>query len=826
MRPALEVIIGQTPRAALIGTAGSGKSAGLRRLHELFTEDSSDALLLHAGSGEIPVVPPEQVLLVDDVHLLTEAQLRNLGERAENPAAALIVARRPWPAQPALRALSRQMERNAAAIVLGHVTRADVLDHLETLQRRLPDACIEHILRSTSGIAWLVSAAVQHHDSRDCAHEGTHASLDRVLGELVVHRLDTVDDALRCAIEEMCIAAPGDRRAVTASHSDSDPDSEGWIMQGWAQGLLLRSGDPAPLVCTTVRQSLPTKRLIDLCTRFPEALRSPEGLRPLREPRLASAIVANADRMLRTHPAQAADMYAAAIACGAPPQDLAPRRAEAAWSAGDLEAAASVLEDTLAAASGSPPDAAVTAIAAATWSARGMMGQAHRVYQVTPPSDAVAYANATIAALGSGQRSPSGAPAQDALPSARTVSMALLRTGLRATIGSDASESALPDLIRSAEMYTAAQRSEALCELPAVLAAVVALNLGRLATAQSVLDDAIEHGHGGEWARPRLLLWCAWVAVQRAHPVEARSLLRRALAFGRGRLQARDALLMHAVRVAIARRYEDSSGLEAAWHEARAGLLRADIDLYLLHPLTELVSAATRAGDAERIEPHLRAALQIIASLDSPPLWAAHVHWAGIQQGILLSRPDLLAPHAKALVTAAPHNRVAAGMAKAGRVWTEVLAGSVDPDAVVAAAEALAAVGLMWDAARLAGHGAARTTDRRVAGQLLACARELHPTDGTRRPTTTSTDDVESTVRTAPGEVLSEREIEVARLVLQGKTYAEIGEAIFISPRTAEHHIAHIRRRLGATSRSEVLARLRLLLGENSASAGRMAEPP
>ena len=61
---------------------------------------------------------------------------------------------------------------------------------------------------------------------------------------------------------------------------------------------------------------------------------------------------------------------------------------------------------------------------------------------------------------------------------------------------------------------------------------------------------------------------------------------------------------------------------------------------------------------------------------------------------------------------------------------------------------------------------------------------------------------------------LSPREREVARLVLEGKTYREIGEAIYISPRTAEHHVARMRRRLGAENRSELLVRLRLALGE------------
>lgn len=60
--------------------------------------------------------------------------------------------------------------------------------------------------------------------------------------------------------------------------------------------------------------------------------------------------------------------------------------------------------------------------------------------------------------------------------------------------------------------------------------------------------------------------------------------------------------------------------------------------------------------------------------------------------------------------------------------------------------------------------------------------------------------------------VLSEREKEVARLVLEGKTYREIGETIYISPRTAEHHIARMRRRLGAENRSDLLVMLRLVL--------------
>jgi len=60
---------------------------------------------------------------------------------------------------------------------------------------------------------------------------------------------------------------------------------------------------------------------------------------------------------------------------------------------------------------------------------------------------------------------------------------------------------------------------------------------------------------------------------------------------------------------------------------------------------------------------------------------------------------------------------------------------------------------------------------------------------------------------------LSDREREVAELLLLGMPYRDIGSQLFISAKTVEHHVARIRRRLGAESRSEMLSMLRALLG-------------
>jgi DNA-binding CsgD family transcriptional regulator len=54
--------------------------------------------------------------------------------------------------------------------------------------------------------------------------------------------------------------------------------------------------------------------------------------------------------------------------------------------------------------------------------------------------------------------------------------------------------------------------------------------------------------------------------------------------------------------------------------------------------------------------------------------------------------------------------------------------------------------------------------------------------------------------------------------VLTGLTYKEIGAQLFISAKTVEHHVARIRRRLGATSRRELFGHLQVMLApENGA---------
>jgi DNA-binding CsgD family transcriptional regulator len=49
---------------------------------------------------------------------------------------------------------------------------------------------------------------------------------------------------------------------------------------------------------------------------------------------------------------------------------------------------------------------------------------------------------------------------------------------------------------------------------------------------------------------------------------------------------------------------------------------------------------------------------------------------------------------------------------------------------------------------------------------------------------------------------LSRREVEVLRLVSDGRTSSEIASQLFISTRTAEHHIQNIYTKIGVSSRA------------------------
>lgn len=114
-------------------------------------------------------------------------------------------------------------------------------------------------------------------------------------------------------------------------------------------------------------------------------------------------------------------------------------------------------------------------------------------------------------------------------------------------------------------------------------------------------------------------------------------------------------------------------------------------------------------------------------------------------------------------------------------------------------AERLGAMGCTLSAAEAAMHASdayRRAEDQRAAKRLLARAAELRSA-------------CESTVTAMPvvdtgAFALSKREREVALLAAQGMTSRDIGQRLFISPRTAENHLGKVYDKLGVRSRAEL----------------------
>jgi DNA-binding CsgD family transcriptional regulator len=359
---------------------------------------------------------------------------------------------------------------------------------------------------------------------------------------------------------------------------------------------------------------------------------------------------------------------------------------------------------------------------------------------------------------------------------------------------------------------------EVLPDSPAALLTLAAIHGGDPVRARSVISRAVR-GDDVLFGR-RLLLLGGWIKMLDGQLPAAASDAADVTAVGTGPqgLHRRDALWAAALQTAIARRSGDAGALQKHWYEAMDVLAECSVDLFALLPVGELWVAAARMRQVDQLRHTLDQAFTLLESLGNPPLWSVPLHWSGVHAGILTSSPESIAPHGQALGAATADSALARALSAAGRTWLRVLANQVDIDEVTAAARSLSNVGLTSDATRLAGQAALQTPDGRISGAMLQLARDLK-LGATSTEISSAASDAEPTAgapalvhQPAAGSRLSDREREVADLLLLGMPYRDIGGRLFISAKTVEHHVARIRRRLGAGSRSEMLSMLRAML--------------
>ncbi|MGW4400003.1 helix-turn-helix transcriptional regulator [Amycolatopsis nivea] len=415
---------------------------------------------------------------------------------------------------------------------------------------------------------------------------------------------------------------------------------------------------------------------------------------------------------------------------------------------------------------------------------------------------------ATIALVGTGQTTDGQAVANVPMPGVAPT----LFTGAAARTANGIVESvfgcgteALPTLVGAAAMLEPAVGGAPLPDSPAALAALAGLHAGELALAESVLERALASSVGGDLLATRHRLLLGWVAMTGGH-LAAATEHRDAVAGTK--LEARDELFFATLELGLARRASDLVGLQQSWERAYQASMRQQVDLFTLLPLGELAIAAARTGAHAKLSRRLERAHAMLDRLGNPPLWTVSLCWHELHAAITTEDRATAEQQLAALNHFADCGRYPAALARAAGCWLKVLSGTFDPGEISAAAAELHELDLCWDAARLAGQAAIRTSDRKAMVQLLEAARQFQGTTG-------RLESAAPTPGAATGlSALSERELEVARLVVDGLTYKQAGSKLFISGKTVEHHMARIRGKLGAADRRELLATLRELLAK------------
>jgi DNA-binding CsgD family transcriptional regulator len=789
--------------AGIAAPGGYGKTTLLRQLTDAYRSAGVKV------TGPWPPRTPaaDHVLLIDDAHLLAPQQLDDLREHAEHPDARIVVAHRPWPRRPELLRLLDVLRRGGPAITLPPLTPAQIAGHLTAPT----DELVTWVTAQTAGIARYVTRLA---DALATAVSATPPHVPVAALAPFAAELDELDPAVRTlllAVE----AGAGLSFDLVAAVLDHDTDVAELVEAGRATGMLAADGTLVPLARRAIAALGPISQRIDVRQRL-AALQMARGgpvlplVRPLLRVAAAPGLVPGAagsglghvyeaagEEALGDDPALAAELFAAAAGAG---RTTAARRALATALAGDLDHASRLTDQVLAA--GTPQQRAEAAYVAATVLAhRGQTAQAVRLHEWAGTDVAAGFAAVGLIAIGrltDAERliRPDDTTAQP--PTSLSAAATLMARGTAESVTGPPA-TALSTLVQAATLIDPAGPAALLPDSPAAVGALLAMHCTELDVADTLLARAEHRGTGGALLATRHHLLHSWVLLLRGRLADVEQRLPATTAATAA--QGRDDLLASALRVGLARRNGDLVGLRSAWPDACQALIGQPVELFNLLPLGELAVAAARLGESHRVAGHLAEADRLLTSLGDPPAWTVLLHWYRLQAAILTDDQDTARQHAAHLDACRPAGTYAVAFADAAAVWLDVLAGRADPEPVVAASRTLSLAGLTWDAARLAGQAAIRTSDRKAMALLLDSARAMQ--DRGTRPE-------QATVQ----HLLSAREREVGALVLAGMTYKQIADRLYLSAKTVEHHMARIRQRLGCTDRHDLLTRLREILGD------------
>lgn len=313
-----------------------------------------------------------------------------------------------------------------------------------------------------------------------------------------------------------------------------------------------------------------------------------------------------------------------------------------------------------------------------------------------------------------------------------------------------------------------AREAGALATLPAALnaLALVLVLSGELSRAAELFaeEDAITRGTGAPAIPNSRLALAAWRGRQQETSELHARMVEGATARGEG-------LTVSSAEMSLAYLHNGLGNYERAL-EATTPLVELDELAHSSVALPELVEAASRAGQPERAAVALE---QLSARAH-----ASGTEWAlglAARSRALTSTGPTAEEHYREAIERLGRCRMATHLARAHLLYGEWL--------------------------RREGRRQDAREQLRTAHQLLSdmgaeafaerAARELRATGEHPRKRTAD-----------PTDELTAQELHIARLVATGATSREVGEQLFLSPRTIEAHLRNIFRKLGITSRRQL----------------------
>ena len=248
------------------------------------------------------------------------------------------------------------------------------------------------------------------------------------------------------------------------------------------------------------------------------------------------------------------------------------------------------------------------------------------------------------------------------------------------------------------------------------------------------------------------------------------------------------------------------------WTDAETELQAAIADLREVRPVV-LPAAYARLGELRRRQGRTEQAVALFEQAGSHPLALLGGAWIDVEQGNLARALERTRAYLRrfpedALLERASANELLVRIAAASAKVAEGKPPLAELEKAAAEYELplLRAAVLSAKAVLTAADG-----DQAHAAELMEDAAALYDSAGFKHEAATVRRDLEKTrggavAPSMPGAPLTQREMEVLRLVAEGMSEREVADKLFISPHTAHRHLSNIRLKLNAATQAAAVA--------------------